>query len=206
MILIGRNMSPFVRRTSTVMRLLGIEFEQRFLATAEAVGEIKKFNPLGRVPALVLDDGEILIDSSAIIDFLIDTYDPSGTLMSKSGARRRGVLRTTAIAHGVMEKGVASSYEKTRRSEEKVSEEWLDYVNAQVEQGLNELERIAVASVEWLHGENITIADVTAICAFDYILTRHPALAEKSNFDALRKLSLRGNAMDAFKKTQHKEK
>ena len=67
MILIGRNVSPFVRRVAALMRLLEIDFEQRFLATADSIDDIVKFNPLGRVHSLVLDDDEILIDSSAKI-------------------------------------------------------------------------------------------------------------------------------------------
>ena len=50
MILIGRNVSPFVRRVAALMRLLEIDFEQRFLATADSIDDIAKFNPLGRVP------------------------------------------------------------------------------------------------------------------------------------------------------------
>lgn len=114
MILIGRNVSPFVRRVASVMRLLEIDFEQRFLATADSIEDIAKFNPLGRVPSLVLDDSEILIDSSAIIDYLLELKDQNGDLLPKTGSERRSVLRTVAIAHGVMEKGVASSYEQTR--------------------------------------------------------------------------------------------
>ena len=152
MILIGRNVSPFVRRVAALMRLLEIDFEQRLLATADSIDDIAKFNPLGRVPSLVLDDDEILIDSSAIIDYLLETKDQDGKFLSKTGSARRLVLRSVAIAHGVMEKGVASSYEKTRRSAEKVSEEWLSYLQRQIIWGLEELERKAEQSNEWLHG------------------------------------------------------
>mgnify|MGYP001992214805 CR=1 FL=1 len=74
MILIGRNVSPFVRRVAALMRLLEIDFEQRFLATADSIDDIAKYNPLGRVPSLVLDNDEILIDSSAIIKYLFELY------------------------------------------------------------------------------------------------------------------------------------
>ena len=81
MILIGRNVSPFVRRVASVLRLLEIDFEQRFLATADSIEDIAKFNPFGRVPSLVLDDSEILIDSSAIIDYLLELRDQNGYLL-----------------------------------------------------------------------------------------------------------------------------
>ena len=182
MILIGRNVSPFVRRVAALMRLLEIDYEQRLLATADSIDAIAKFNPLGRVPSLVLDDDEILIDSSAIIDYLLEAKDQNGKFLSKAGSARRLVLRSVAIAHGVMEKGVASSYEKTRRSSEKVSEEWLSYLQRQIIWGLEELERKAEQSNEWLHGNTVTLADITTICALDYINSRLQGLIDHKIF------------------------
>ena len=202
MILIGRNVSPFVRRVASVMRLLKIEFEQRFLATADSIEDIAKFNPLGRVPSLVLDDSEILIDSSAIIDYLLELKDQNGDLLPKTGSERRSILRTVAIAHGVMEKGVASSYEQTRRSPEKVSDEWLSYLQKQIIWGLEDLERKAEHTSEWLHGDRLTLADVTLICAFDYINMRHPVLFDANSFLALKKLTDQGNKLPAFFETK----
>ena len=202
MILIGRNVSPFVRRVAALMRLLKIDFEQRFLATADSIHDIAKFNPLGRVPSLVLDDDEILIDSSAIIDYLLETKDQDGKFLSKAGSARRLVLRSVAIAHGVMEKGVASSYEKTRRSAEKVSEEWLSYLQRQIIWGLEELERKAEQSNKWLHGDTLTLADITTICAFDYIKIRHQGLFDPNIFPALQGISDRGNELSAFSDTK----
>ena len=73
------------------------------MATADSIDDIAKFNPLGRVPSLVLDDDEILIDSSAIID-ITGGKDQDGKFLSKAGSARRLVLRSVAIAHGVMER------------------------------------------------------------------------------------------------------
>ena len=202
MILIGRNVSPFVRRVASLMRLLEIDFEQRFLATADSIDDIAKFNPLGRVPSLVIDDDEILIDSSAIIDYLLETKDQDGKFLSKTGSARRLVLRSVAIAHGVMEKGVASSYEKTRRSAEKVSEEWLSYLQRQIIWGLEELERKGEQSNKWLHGDTLTLADITTICAFDYINIRHQGLFDPNIFPALQGISDRGNKLSAFSDTK----
>ena len=151
------------------------------LATADSIQDIAKFN-LGRVPSLVLDDSEILIDSSAIIDYLLELKDQNGDLLPKTGSERRSVLRTVAIAHGVMEKGVASSYEQTRRSPEKVSDEWLSYLQKQIIWGLEDLERKAEHTSEWLHGDRLTLADVTSICAFDYINMRHQSSSTLTPF------------------------
>ena len=81
----------------------------------------------------------------------------------KTGSARF-VLRSVAVAHGVMEKGVASSYEKTRRAAEKVSEEWL--LSAKTDHlGLEELERKAEQST-MVTRRYFTLADITTICAF----------------------------------------
>tara|TARA_Y100000588_G_scaffold393163_1_gene507847 strand:+ start:3371 stop:3934 length:564 start_codon:yes stop_codon:yes gene_type:complete len=186
------------------MNLLDIDFEQRMLATVDAGPEITKFNPIGRVPSLILDDGKILIDSGAIIDFLVETYDSDRDLLPSVGERRRAILQTTALAHAVMEKGVAASYEKTRRAKEKICRKWLAHLETQAQQGLLELEKTAASKSSWLHGCTITVADVTVICAFDYIFARNPILIEDSNLEALASLSERGNRIEAFIETAPK--
>ena len=70
MILVGRYLSPFVRRTAVTLKLYGIPFEHQPLSTMTDMDAIKKLNPVGRVPVLVLDDGESLVDSAAILDHL----------------------------------------------------------------------------------------------------------------------------------------
>ena len=67
MILVGRYLSPFTRRTAIVLKTLNIDFEVKTLPATPANAELVAINPLGRVPAVVLDDGEVLIDSAAII-------------------------------------------------------------------------------------------------------------------------------------------
>ena len=70
MILIGMFDSPFVRRVAVTMNLLAIPFEHRNWSVGKDFDRIREFNPLGRVPTLVLADGESLIESAAILDYL----------------------------------------------------------------------------------------------------------------------------------------
>jgi len=204
MILVGRNVSPFVRRTAVVLRLLGVAYEQRMLSTADDLADITKSNPVGRVPALELDDGEVLVDSGAIIDHLIEAHDTGRSLLPASGAGRRAVLRTTAIAHGVMEKGVSSSYERNRRPADKVFQGWVERVDGQAETGLKALEEQAAAAGGWLHGSAPTLADITIVCAYDFIGAGVPYLLERNSLPALAALSSTANSMAAFKETHPK--
>jgi glutathione S-transferase len=202
MILIGRNVSPFVRRTAAVMNMLNVEFEQRMLSTADDQLEVYKSNPVGRIPALILNDSETLIDSNAIIDYIIEAYDLNRQLLEISGVNRRIVLQTTVLAHGVMEKGVAFSYEQNRRPKEKIYQDWLNHLQEQLEKGLTALEKIAITSPDWLHGNNITLADITVVCAFDYLRIRMPSIVNSNELVALSDLSKKANAIAAIGSTK----
>src|SRR5690349_15598588 len=76
MFLIGQYDSPFVRRVAIAMRLYGIAFEHHAWSTFGDADKIAPYNPLRRVPTLVLDDGEVLIESTAILDYLDETVGP----------------------------------------------------------------------------------------------------------------------------------
>lgn len=201
MILIGRYLSPFVRRTAVTLKTLGLDYEQRGLSTADDKAEIVKFNPLNRVPSLVLEGGETLIDSNAIIDHLIEAGDPERRLLPAAGTDRRAVLRLTAIAHGAMEKGVASAYERNRRPQEYVYGTWRDMCDEQAAAGLGALDAAAKGGI-WLHGTAMTLADITAVCAYDFIALSAPYQLERAQYPALAALSERCNALPAFAETK----
>src|SRR5258706_999401 len=74
MLLIGVNRSPFTRRVAITLHIYGLPFEQRALSGFADRVTVRTSNPLGRIPALVLDDGETLVDSGAIIDHLDEAY------------------------------------------------------------------------------------------------------------------------------------
>ena len=88
MLLIGVNRSPFTRRVAITHHLYGMSFEQRPLSGFADRDAVRKSNPLGRIPALVLDSGETLIDSNAIIDHLDEVYGHDRPLTPPGGADR----------------------------------------------------------------------------------------------------------------------
>jgi glutathione S-transferase len=151
---------------------------------------------------LILNNKETLIDSNAIIDYIIDAYDLKRQLLEISGVKRRVVLQTTVLAHGVMEKGVAFSYEQNRRPKEKIYLDWLSHLQEQLEKGLAALEKIAATSPDWLHGNNITLADITVVCAFDYLRIRMPSIINSNELAALLDLSKRANVIKAIGNTR----
>lgn len=142
MILVGRYLSPFVRRTAITLELYGLPFEQRALSTMADMEQIKQLNPVGRVPVLILDDGSSLVDSATIIDYLDELAGPARALTPPSGPARRLVQGRVAVALGTMEKAVAYSYETKRRPAERQHQPWVDNLTSQVAGGLAALEAI----------------------------------------------------------------
>src|ERR1700749_1836596 len=101
MILIGPNRSPYPRRVSITLNIYGMPYEQRPLSGFDDRAEVRAWNPLGRIPALVLDSGETLVDSTAIIDHLDEMHGRDRALTPSSGAERRAVMKVAALLMGV---------------------------------------------------------------------------------------------------------
>jgi glutathione S-transferase len=168
--LIGMFDSPFVRRVAVSLNLLEVPFEHRNWSVGKDFELIRQFNPLGRVPVLVLPDGESLIDSSSILDFIDESVGPERALLPRSGGRRREALRILAVALGAAEKGVLQLYEVAFRPEHKRHDEWVERCRSQMHGALAELDRAVQASNgEWLIGDRMTQADITTACVFTFL-------------------------------------
>ncbi|HWJ35424.1 MAG TPA: glutathione S-transferase family protein [Steroidobacteraceae bacterium] len=202
MILIGMFDSPFVRRVAVTLNLLEIPFEHRNWSVGKDFELIRRFNPLGRVPTLVLDGGDALIESAAILDYLDDTVGPDRALLPRSGKERREALRIMAMASGAAEKGVLQIYERVFRPEERRHEPWVNRCRGQMQGALAELDRVSgERGGEWLVSDRMTQADVTATCVFSFL---NDALgvgngAATAMYPNLMALSRRCEALPAFR-------
>jgi glutathione S-transferase len=163
--------SPFVRRVAVSMNLLGMTFEHRNWSVGKDFELIRQFNPLGRVPTLVQPDGEALIESAAILDFLDDLAGPERALMPRSGQQRRQALQIMAVATGAAEKGVTQVYETVFRPPEKRYRLWVERCHTQMHAALAELDRLCQARAgEWLIGNRMTQPDITAACVYTFLV------------------------------------
>src|SRR3981189_1071404 len=170
MILIGMFDSPFVRRVAVSMNLLGMPFEHRNWSVGKDFELIRQFNPLGRVPVLVQPDGDTLIESAAILDFLDERAGPERALLPRAGELRREALRIIALAVRGAEKGVTQVYETAFRPPEKRYRPWVERCHTQTHAALVELDRLCqVRGDEWLVGNRLTQADITVPCAYTFL-------------------------------------
>ena len=184
MFLIGQYDSPFVRRVAIAMRLYGIAFDHKPWSTFGDAVAIAPYNPLRRVPTLVLDSGEALIESAMILDYLDDTVGTERALLPSKGAERRTQLRICALAMGLGDKGVSLLYERVLRKER--LELWVARCEKQISGVLEmlEKERAAVKTPYFL-GERIGHADIMVACVLRFISEAHPALFSAARYPAL---------------------
>ncbi|MGL4236794.1 glutathione S-transferase family protein [Tabrizicola sp.] len=169
MILVGQYDSPVTRRVAVALHHYGIPFTRdtrSIFGDAEAVGRI---SPLTRIPALVLDDGEVLIDSAAILDHL-DELAGDRALCPSSGPARRQVLQMTALAQGTLEKTAAVVYERHFHKGPQQSAEWLTRCLGQTRAGLDELTRLLASP--YACGPALTHADVMIATLIWYMQDR----------------------------------
>lgn len=197
MILIGRNLSPFVRRVGTALRWLEIPYEHRSLSPAKDAEAIRTVNPMGKVPVLIMDDGEILIESAAILDSVLETV-PGQTLLPASGPSRRQVLQRTGIMTSALDKAISAIYEKTKRPPEKIHEPFLNDTLAQCRAGVDQVERL-VAAGQYRGVSSPTLADITAAVGYSFISFVLPDLVNEQNHPHLAKLAHEFEQTPAFK-------
>src|SRR6266404_6250107 len=197
MILIGQYDSPFVRRVAIALRLYGLPFEHRPWSTFGDADQIAPYNPLRRVPPLVLDGGEALIESTASLDYLDELVGPERAMIAADGAERRHALKICALGSGLADKAVSLIYERVLRKDQ--LKLWVERCQAQIGGVLDllEKERAAVKTPYWF-GEHIGHADIMIACALRFIGEAHPHLFD-ARYPALQAHSAACEALPPFK-------
>ena len=182
MILIGQFDSPFVRRVAIAMRLYGMPFDHKPWSVFGDAEKIAQYNPLMRVPTLVLDGGDggtALFESAAILDALDDMVGPETAMKPASGAERREANRVCALATGLADKAVSLGYE--RHVHRRESEVWVERCLSQIAGALSELERSrSMQTTQWWLGDRIGHADIAVACALRFLGDAHAGLFDLS--------------------------
>jgi len=182
--LIGSYASPFVRKTRIVLAEKRIEYEFVVDNPHDAGSRVSNFNPLGKVPVLVTDDGAAIYDSCVIVEYL-DAISPVGRLIPEPGRQRIQVKRWEALADGLMEAAVLCVLEG-RRPHKEQSRAWVDRQMEKVNRGL----RVAssdLAEKAWCAGESYTLADIALGCALGYIDFRCADLDWRIQYPSLKR-------------------
>lgn len=198
--LIGRFSSPFVRRVAVTMEVYGLDYEHLDLTPfGDDKAEVRKHNPLGRVPALVLDDGETVVESATIIDYLDGRVGPAAALTPPSGPARRRILTLASIASGATDKLVSSLYEHHLRPKDYVYRPWVGMCDAQVVDGFQWLDR--QLADDWFVGGRMSQADLSVAVFWQFGRGKRPNFFERMQCRNLAALSERLSITEPFQNT-----
>jgi len=197
MILIGQYDSPFVRRVGIALRLYGLAFEHRPWSAFGDAEKLGPYNPLLRVPTLVLDDGETLIDSAAILDHLDRLVAPEAALFPVDEPARRRALKVAALACGLADKAVGLFYEKRLHAE--ASPAMLARWGGQIVAAAAALEadRAGRTTPHWF-GDRLGHADIAVAAALRFTVEAHPGLLDLARLPALAAHAARLEVLPVF--------
>lgn len=198
MILIGQFDSSFVRRVAIALRHYDLPFEHRPWSVFGDGDKIRAINPLMRVPTMVLDDGDVIVDSPSIIDHIDGLVAPERRLIPADGPGRRRGLKVMALATGLADKGVSLFYEERIHKEPSVL--WVERCRVQIAATLDVLEadRAHATGPFWL-GERISHADIAVACAVRHMSEAHPGLIRPDQRPALAAHCAAMEALPVFK-------
>lgn len=201
MILIGQYDSPFVRRVAIALTLYDLPFEHRPWSSFGDADELRALNPLTRVPTLILDDGDVLVDSHCIIDHL-DSLVPAGRAMfPRVEPDRRRALGIAALASGIGDKAVSLFYEQAMH--QTPSEPFMARCRMQIAAGLAALEsERAARPTDYWFGARIGHADIVVATVLRFIGDVHPALSSAATYPALAAHAHRLEALPVFQAIQ----
>ena len=180
--LIGSLASPFARKVRIVLAEKKIECELEIDNPWKADAVTPKFNPLGKVPVLVLDDGTALFDSRVIVAFL-DNASPLSRLIPAGNRERLEVRRWEALADGVLDAGVAARLENQRETKMR-NTAWIDRQMGKVRSGLAAMDA-ELGDKPWCSGNGYTLADIATGVCLGWLDFRFPKMIWKKDHSNL---------------------
>jgi glutathione S-transferase len=176
MTLFHNSLSPFVRKVMVLLHETGqtdrVALQDCVLTPVNPDPALNEDNPLGKIPALRLADGNVIHDSRVILDYL-DHQHVGNPLIPRDGSARWRRLTLASLADGIMDASVMVRYEVALRPPEKHWDEWLDGQRNKIRRALALLEKDAIAELT----SHFDVAAISVACALGYLDLRHPDMA-----------------------------
>lgn len=196
--LIASLTSPYARKVRVALAEKKIEYDLIEESPWAVETTVPTYNPLGKVPVFVLDDGTTLFDSRVIVEYL-DTVSPVSRLIPEPNRQRIGVRRWEALADGICDAAVAIVLE-TKRAARQQDKHWLERQRGKVDLGLQELAR-ELGDKGWCNGEAYSLADIATGCALGYLDLRHPGIDWRGAYPNLVRLAEKLSKRPSFAET-----
>jgi glutathione S-transferase len=172
--LIGSLTSPFVRKVRIVLAEKRLDYRFELENVWADDSQIQQFNPLGKVPVLITDDGGAIFDSRVIVEY-VDTLSPVSRLIPGASRERVDIKCWEALADGLLDAAVLINIEKTQRDEGARSAKWVARQQRKIDHALAMLSK-GLADKAFCMGRNYSLADIATGCALGYLDFRRPQL------------------------------
>lgn len=170
--LIGSKTSPYVRKIRVLLAEKQIPFELVEDNVWSPDTTVPRFNPLGKVPALVLDEGDTLYDSRVIAEY-VDSL-PGAKFIPAAVAERVRVRRDEALGDGIADAGILIFLERKREAARQ-DPAWVARQSGKVRSGIEALSK-AIASLPTAGARRMTLGDIACGCALFWLEFRLPEL------------------------------
>ncbi|WP_041643092.1 glutathione S-transferase [Azoarcus olearius] len=190
--------SPYARKIRIALAEKNIPFELVVDSPWEAATRVPDVNPLGKVPALVLDDGEVFFDSPVIAGY-IETLGHAPALLPAGGIERVRVRQSEALVDGILDAAV-TAYLEGRRPEAQQSAPNLDRQYDKIQRSLDLLEE-RLAGRNWLDGDSMQLGDIALGVALGYLDLRLGYLEWRAGRPVLEAFAQRMFARPSFAAT-----
>ena len=195
--LVGMLDSPYVRRVAISLEMMGLPFEHEAVSVFSTFAAFQKINPVVKAPTLVCDDGELIMDSSLILQFAEATKCSGTSLWSTEPAELQHQFKAVGLALAACEKNVQLIYERQLRPAASQYEPWIERVSAQLLAAYAELEReVQIRSVAF--NTPSSQDTITAAVAWQFTQSTLADLVLASRHPGLVALSARMEALPAF--------
>jgi glutathione S-transferase len=200
--LIGMLDSPYVRRVAVSLQLLGLRFEHQSLSVFRTFEEFQRINPVVKAPSLLCDDGEVLMDSTLILEYANALAQPRSLMPANLQELQRD-LRVTGLALAACEKSVQIFYEHTLRPSEKLHEPWIARVSGQLLAACEALELELARRPLATSSATITLGGVTTAVAWHFIQQMQPDIVPAGNYTGLAAFAETAETLPEFKAAPH---
>lgn len=177
--------SPFGRKARIAVSEKRLECPLEIDIPWNADSQVPNYNPLGKIPVLVMDDGSTLFDSRVIVEYL-DNLSPVGRLLPVANRDLIRVKRWEALADGISD-AAATIFLERKRPTERQSPEWIARQQLKIDRGLALLSE-ELEDNNWLLNDVYTLADIAVGCTLGYLAFRFPEIDWKTQYPNLAKL------------------
>jgi glutathione S-transferase len=201
--LIGMLDSPYVRRVAISLQALAIPFAHQSISVFRGFKQFQGINPVVKAPSLICDNGDVLLDSTLIIEYAEALARKGKSLMPKTVPELQRDLRIIGLALAACEKSVQIVYERNLRPAEKQHQPWVERVTAQVLAAYELLEKEIAELAPTVSSNSLTQAVISSAVAWHFTQAEVPGVVPVARFPQLTRLSAAAEDLPEFRAAAH---